>query len=159
MPKSSSNESPNDLADTTTYRSGIAQASAFRIVKKHTTSALKDYDLTCMQWFTIGIIYDAGPSGIRLTDLAEQLDTTLAYMTTMVNMLESRGIATKTPHDKDARTKMIAIQPSYRKQCKEIEAHVRRRLAELLYGHITKEELYNYIQVLCKISELDRRTN
>lgn len=155
MSKSNSSvEAADTLAAITTYQSGVAQATAFRIVKKHTAHALKEYHLTCMQWFTIGTVRDAGDDGMRITDLAKALDTTLAYMTTTVNLLESRGILVKKTHATDARTRLIAVAPSYRRECVVIETHVREQLRELLYKNITSAELMSYIQVLYKISTL-----
>ena len=142
------------LAGITTYQSGVAQATAFRIVKKHTATALKEYGLSCMQWFTIGTVLDAGNKGIRLSDLAQKLDTTLAYMTTTVNFFFSREILERHAHGTDARTKLIKVRNSYKKECAIIEADVRKKLATLLYGQIDSEELLAYIMVLYKISQL-----
>ncbi len=149
MNKSSNKSySPFELASTTTYQSGVAQASAFRIVKKHTAYALRDYNLSCMQWFTIGT------KGVRISDLAAQLDTTLAYMTTTITLLESRGILNKKAHKFDARTKIVSVEPSYVKTCKEIETVLRKRLREVLYQNINHDELATYVKVLYKISSI-----
>ena len=155
MNKSSniSNTSFN-LAGITTYQSGVAQASAFRVIKRHTAHALRDYNLSCMQWFTIGTALDAGTKGVRISDLAKQLDTTLAYMTTTINLLESRGILNKKAHKFDARTKLVTVKPTYKKTCIEIEAVLRSKLRDMLYKNINAEELANYVKVLYKISAL-----
>ncbi len=145
------------LADITTYQSGVVQASAFRIVKKYTDKALSTYSLTSMQWFTIGMVLDNGRNGIRISDLALKLDTTLAYMTTTVNMLESRRILTRSADADDARNKFIKVNPSYIKQCHEIERDLRAKLRELLYQNILHQELAVYVAVLYKITELGKR--
>jgi DNA-binding MarR family transcriptional regulator len=152
----SSNNANKDfrLAQVTTYQSGVAQASAYRVVKHHTAHFLKDYNLTCMQWFTIGTILDAGSEGIRISDLAKQLDTTLAYMTTTVNLLESRGIILKRAHEYEARTKLVSVNPSYKKNCKKIEESLRQRLRDVLYQNIDHDELTAYVSVLYKLSKL-----
>jgi DNA-binding MarR family transcriptional regulator len=107
-----------------------------------------------MQWFTIGTILDAGSEGIRISDLAKQLDTTLAYMTTTVNLLESRGIILKRTHEYDARTKLVSVNPSYKKNCKKIEESLRQRLRDVLYQNIDHDELTAYVSVLYKLSKL-----
>lgn len=154
MKSSPSNNTVFKLADVTTYQSGVAQASAFRVVKHHTAHFLKDYNLTCMQWFTIGTILDAGPEGIRLSDLAKELDTTLAYMTNTINLLESRGILIKKAHQYDARTKLVSVRPSYKKTCQKIERSLRERLREMLYQNIEHDELEIYVDVLYKLGKL-----
>jgi DNA-binding MarR family transcriptional regulator len=153
-PSSKKSNSSFKLADVTTYQSGVAQASAFRVVKHHTAHFLKDYNLSCMQWFTIGTILDAGTEGIRLSDLASTLDTTLAYMTTTVNLLESREIINKKAHQYDARTKLVSVNPKYKKTCAKIEEGLRARLREVLYENISHEELTTYVKVLYKLSKL-----
>lgn len=152
----SSNEQINDIniADITTYQSGVAQASAYRVVKHHTAHLLKDHGLTSMQWFIIGTVLDAGSEGIRVSDLAKKLDTTLAYMTNSINLLESRGMLTKKAHQYDARTKLVSVNSRYKKTCAKIEEALRERLREVLYQNITREELTVYIKVLYKLSKL-----
>lgn len=143
-----------DLNNITTYQSGVTQARAYRVVKLHTAHALRDYNLSCMQWFTIGTVLDAGQEGIRLSDLAKKLDTTLAYMTTTVNLLESRNILNKRAHKYDARTKLVSVEPNYKGMCDEIEIHLRKHLRELLYEKISHKELTDYVHVLSAISKL-----
>ncbi|MDQ3123176.1 MAG: hypothetical protein M3Q14_00615 [bacterium] len=155
MEKASKNiDSSLSLDVTTTYQSGVAQASAFRVVKHHTAHYLQDYNLTCMQWFTIGTVLDAGPKGIRLSDLAHKLDTTIAYMTNTVNLLESLDIFTKKTHKYDARTKLVAVKPHYKKTCATIEKGLRLRLGLVLYQNLSYDELATYVKVLYKISKL-----
>ncbi len=155
MPKSNKDVNlSTQLAGISTYQSGVAQATAYRIVKKHTASALKQYNLTCMQWFTIGTVYDAGDAGIKLSDLAKLLDTTQGYMTNTVNLLESREILERHEHPTDARTKLIKVRSGYKKECVNIEKDLREKLRTLLYGQIEASELLDYIKVLYKISLL-----
>ncbi len=154
MKSSNSNTKLFQLADVTTYQSGVAQARAFRIVKSHTAHFLKDYNLTCMQWFTIGTILDAGSNGIRISDLAKKLDTTLAYMTNTINFLESRGILLKVAHTYDARTKLVSVKPTYHKTCHKIEHALRLRLREVLYENLNHDELEVYVGVLYKLGQL-----
>lgn len=152
----SSNKLPKDfnLAHISTYQSGVAQSSAFRVVKHHTDHLLKDFGLTSMQWFVIGTVYDAGSQGIRISDLSHKIDTTLAYTTNTVNLLESRKILIKKQHQTDARTKLVSVHPAYKKNCKKIEEALRERLREVLYQNISREELTVYVQVLYKLSKL-----
>ncbi len=143
-----------DLNKITTYQSGVTQAIAYRIIKRQTAHALRDFNLSCMQWFTIGAVLDTGTEGVRLSDLAKKLDTTLAYMTTTVNLLESRKILNKRAHQYDARTKLISVNPNYIETCSEIESHVRNHLRKLLYSKISSEQLSNYVNVLSMIKDL-----
>jgi DNA-binding MarR family transcriptional regulator len=143
-----------DISQITTYQSGIAQASAHRVVNRIVSDFLLRYDLTAMQWFTIGAVYDAGKNGIRLSDLTRQLDTTLPYVTNIINLLESKSMVNKITHAGDSRIKLVSIAPEFISTVQEIEIELREHLRTVLYrdDHISREELQAYISVLYKIA-------
>lgn len=153
MSESTKNDRPINIGAITTYQSGIVQASAHRLINREMAHFLLPYDLSCMQWFMIGHIYDAGSEGVRLTDLMRLLDTKLPFITNSINLLESRGIVEKRGHETDNRVKLVSIAPSYRKTVQVIEAHLREELRHLLYDNddISREELSAYITVLYKM--------
>lgn len=143
----------NGLSQITTYQSGIAQASAHRAINRVVTDYLLQYGLTSMQWFVIGTIYDAGSSGLRLSDLTRRVHTTLPYITNTISLLESKGIVKKIGHSGDSRIKLVSVAEAYRDTVQEIEAGLRDRLRATLYKEdgITRQELDTYITVLYKI--------
>lgn len=157
MPKSI-HFSKKDISQITTYQSGLAQAAAHRIINRVVSDFLLQYGLSAMQWFMLGAIFDAGPTGLRLSDLTRRLDTTLPYVTNSINLLESKGMVRKIAHAGDSRIKLVSIAPGYRKTIDIIEAGLRDHLREVLYGedHITREELQTYITVLYKIGQRGR---
>lgn len=149
-----SNNSPQkDMARVTTYQSGIAQATAHRVINRVVAEYLMRYDLTAMQWFIIGHIRDAGESGISLGDLRFIIGTTLPYMTNTINTLESKDLIRKKNHEKDARIKVVTLLPESIELVDEIEAGLRDELRKTLYSedNISRDELQTYISVLYKI--------
>jgi DNA-binding MarR family transcriptional regulator len=146
--------SEKDISQITTYQSGIAQASAHRVVNRIVSDFLLRFDLTAMQWFTIGAVHDAGKNGIRLSDLTRRLDTTLPYVTNIINLLESKSMVNKITHAGDSRIKLVSIAPEYISTVQEIEIELREHLRKVLYrdDHISREELQAYISVLYKIA-------
>jgi DNA-binding MarR family transcriptional regulator len=153
MQKSTSNQLA-DIHAITTYQSGIVQATAHRMLTRFVSDYLQRYELTAMQWFIIGLIFDNGSRGIRLTDLSIQLGTTLPYTTNIINFLESKNIVVKKTHSTDNRIKIVSIHPSYDKTIREIEVGLRDEMRTTLYtaNHITREELQTYITVLYKMA-------
>lgn len=153
MKMTSSDFAKKDLSQITTYQSGVAQAAAHRLINRVVTDFLLAYGLTPMQWFAIGFVYDAGSAGIRPSDLARSLDTTLPYVTNTINALESKGILIKKSHSGDSRIKLISVAPHYRATVDEIEAGLRQQLRDELYreDHVSRDELQAYIRVLYKI--------
>jgi len=146
--------SDKDISQIKTYQSGIAQATAHRVVNRVVSDYLVRYDLTAMQWFIIGHIHDTGAAGMTLSTLGRIIGTTLPYTTNTINLLESKGIINKKVHDTDSRTKLVTLHPDYREVVEEIEEGLREELRKTLYStdHISREELQTYISVLYKIA-------
>jgi len=146
--------SKKDIAQITTYQSGIAQAAAHRATNRAVSDFLLRYGITAMQWFMIGAISDSGKAGIRLSDLTRRLDTTLPYVTNTINLLESKGMVQKVSHTGDSRIKLVSITPHYLPTIHEIEDELRDHLRVVLYDtdHISREELQTYISVLYKLA-------
>jgi len=142
-----------DISQITTYESGVVQSAAHRLMTRVKTTFLSQYDLTAMQWFVIGFAYDAGDVGIPLNDLRQKLDTTMPFVTNIVNLLESKGILHKISDTKDSRIKIARLNPSYYGTVEEIETGLRDALRDELYGKdsISREELSTYISVLYKM--------
>jgi len=147
-----------DISQIKTYESGVVQSAAHRLTMKLKTEYLAQYDLSVMQWFVIGFAYEAGTDGIRLNQLMKHLDTTMPFITTLVNTLELKSIIQKVSDTDDSRVKIAKLKPSYRPQVIKIEAGLRDKLREELYGNdnISREELSTYISVLYKIVQSNK---
>lgn len=147
-----------DISQITTYESGIMQSTAHRVLGRIKSEYLSQYNLTSMQWFVIGLVHDAGKSGIRLNDLMKTLDTTMPYITTVVTTLEAKGILHKVSDTQDSRVKLAILNPTYKSTVDEIEHGLREELRSRLYreDHISREELGTYIAVLYKIAQADK---
>ncbi|OGL22343.1 hypothetical protein A2707_03385 [Candidatus Saccharibacteria bacterium RIFCSPHIGHO2_01_FULL_45_15] len=147
-----------DISQITTYQSGVMQSSAHRLLTRIKTEYLSQYGLTSMQWFVIGYVYDSGASGMKLNDLMKTLDTTMPFVTSIVNTLEHKGILNKVSDLNDSRVKIAILSPSYRSTVEEIEHGLREELRARLYreDNISREELSTYINVLYKIVQSDK---
>lgn len=148
----------NDISQITTYDSGVMQATAHRILTRINSDFLSQYGLTSTQWFVIGYVYEAGPEGIRLNDLMRTLDTTMPFITNIINLLESKDILHKISSADDSRIKIARLNPAYEARVEEIEQGLREELRARLYreDNITREELSNYIAVLYKIAQSNK---
>lgn len=138
----------------TTYQAGILQSSTHRLLQKYSDEVLRPYGITKMQWMITGTILDAGKDGIRITDLAKTLDTTLSYLTNTINLLESKRILERTTDEQDERVKLVTVHPSFVPKCREIEKDLRNHLREVIYKDITPEEFQTYMIVLHKLSRI-----
>jgi DNA-binding MarR family transcriptional regulator len=143
-----------NLAKVPTYHAGIAQSKAYRVLRQFMGELLRNYNLTMMQWSIVGLVYDAGASGIRITDLARQLDTTMAFVTTNINMLVAGGYVQRTVDAKDTRSRIVAINPDAQAKVIKIEQELRASMRDVLYKEIDPTDLASYVKVLNQIANL-----
>ena len=143
-----------DLSKITTYQAGVAQSTVHRLLQKHTNDCLRPYSLSTMQWFIIGTIYDSGTAGIRLTDLAKKVDTTLSFLTTAINQLESRGILQRAGSASDSRAKFVSVTEEFERIIPTIEEDLRNKMRKSFYAKVTPEDLRIYMKVLYQFSDL-----
>jgi DNA-binding MarR family transcriptional regulator len=148
MNMSTSDKKTFDLTRVTTYQAGVAQSAMHRLLQKECDEYLKEFGITKMHWLIIGTVLDAGKDGMRFTDIAEKLQTGLPYLTTTVNLLESKGILDRTTHEEDSRAKVVKINPSFEPKCADIEKSLRERLRESIYSKVSQEDFLTYMRVL-----------
>lgn len=132
------------------------QSAAHRLLQKHCDAVLKEYGISKMQWLIIGTVLDAGKKGARITELAEKLGTTLPYLTTTINILESKQMVRRIENKRDNRSKLITVNPLFTPQCEEIELVLQRTLRETVYSHIDTEDFKTYIKVLSQLSDMSQ---
>ena len=142
------------LSSITTYQAGVAQAAMHRALQKRCDEILKPFGITKMQWLIIGTVLDAGPGGMRLSDLAGMLDTTLSYLTNTINLLESRGFVVRTDHGSDSRAKLITVSPEFSAQCAHIEATLRDGLRQTIYANVNQKDFQTYMKVLYQLKDV-----
>lgn len=144
-----------DLSKITTYQSGATQAFVHRELQKICDEILRPYKITKMQWLIIGNVLDTQKKGIRVSDLAEKLGTTISFLTTSVNLLESRGILKRLDNVSDTRSKLIVVNKHYVPRCQEIEATLRGGLRNTIYSEINPTEFRIYIKVLTELAHVN----
>lgn len=143
------------ISELKTYQVGVIEAAAHRALRQHKDELLSGYDLSGVEWYLIGTVADSGKTGIRATDLAKMLGTTMGFLTKTVALLEAKGILIRKANAKDARSNYIALNPKYRRTLDEIESALREKLRQSIYNLVTPEELKTYIHVMDKFSSLE----
>lgn len=139
------------LHEITTYQAGAMQASVHRSLQKLCDAILEPFEITKMQWLIIGHVLDAGSKGIRTSDLAAILSTTIPYITNAVNVLEARGFIQRQDNTEDSRSKLLVLNPDFEPQCSKIEATLRQGLRETLYASINRQDFLVYMKVLYQL--------
>ena len=148
-----------DIRDITTYQAGVAQSSAYRNLNKLFSDMLKAHDLTCMQWFVLGTIYDSGEEGIQLTLLSTKLQTGLPFITNTINLLVSKGMVERRGSPTDSRSKWVSIASGFKKECEQIEIDLRIKMRTSMYANISPKDLSIYVKVLYQLSNINPPAN
>jgi DNA-binding MarR family transcriptional regulator len=149
----SDDSSQAELAKITTYQSGMVQAASHRAIKKFTDDCLAKHNLSTTQWFIIGAVLDASPRGLRVTDIANQVGTTLSFLTNSINLLESKGMLSRADHETDSRAHMVTVNPAFLPQCQIIEDDLRQQLRRTIYAKVSPADLRTYLRVLYKFKD------
>jgi MarR family transcriptional regulator, transcriptional regulator for hemolysin len=137
----------------TTYQTTVTQARAHRAIKAKTSYFLREHNITMMQWAIIGSLYESGAAGMRVSDLATQLDTSLAFVTTTLNVLEAKGIVERKNHTQDSRAKLVHLTAAFAPKVSMIEKELSVKFREWLVPAIGNEDLATYMRVLGKIAQ------
>jgi len=144
-----------ELSKITTYQAGATQAYMHRKLQKVCDIILRPYGITKMQWLIIGHVLDSGTRGVRVSDLAETLGTTMSYLTNSINLLESRGILERQDNASDTRSRLIVVSKAYVPKCQEIEATLRDGLRKTIYAKIEPKEFAIYIKVMEELAAVE----
>ncbi|HSE61583.1 MAG TPA: MarR family transcriptional regulator [Candidatus Saccharimonadales bacterium] len=138
-----------------TYQAVVLQSRAQRAIKSSLAAALRAYELTMMQWSIIGLIHEAGEKGVRISDLAQQLDTSLAFVTTTVNMLEAKNLVRRTGHMHDSRAKVVTLDEKFASQVWTVEQAIASEQRQTLYSGLSDSDIETYFKVLRHIASRD----
>jgi DNA-binding MarR family transcriptional regulator len=142
-----------DLTEITTYQGLVYHSRANRSFKTFIQQILREYNLTMMQWSVLGFVKDAGKKGIRISDLARKIDSSLAFITNSINVLESKGMVYRIGHETDNRAKLVCVSDNYRKQLDKIEIDLRNKLQDWFAKHVDLKELEMHVKVLRDIAK------
>ena len=72
-----------------TYRVGLLQAKAYRILKSRTTKILEPFDISTIEWAFLGLLYDK--ASLRTKVAARELGVEAPFITALVSSLKKRS--------------------------------------------------------------------
>ena len=142
-----------NITDLTTYQTVALQSRAHRAIKAQLSQFLKPYNLTMMQWSILGLVADTGDAGIRISDLAQALDTSLAFVTTSVNVLEAKGFVARSEHAHDSRAKLVHLSKEFAPKIAAIEEDIATKQQAKLYDGLEATDVTAYITVLRRLTK------
>ena len=135
----------------TTYRLGLLQTKAYRILKNHTDEALSQYSLSSVDWAILGLLHD-NREGLRSKEVADELGVEAPFVTTLCSKLEKIKFVTSHVNSIDSRAKNIQLTSKGHEFVSSTEEHIHNHMKKLLRG-TKSDDLLSYIAVLEKIIE------
>jgi DNA-binding MarR family transcriptional regulator len=135
----------------TTYRVGLLQSKAYRILKQHTDKKLTPFEISSTHWAFLGLLFDA-KTGMRPSVIAEELGVEAPFVTRLLNEFIKKGFVKKSADPKDSRSTLLGLTEKGRTQVAKIEKHLRAEIAPLIAG-VSLSDLLSYLEVLSQIIE------
>lgn len=139
-----------------TYKSGLLQNTAYKLLRLHVSKTLEDFNLTLIEWVIVSSLYEK--ETLRLIDIAQILDVEPPFVTSLIDVLESKGFVLRKDDPSDRRAKLISLNTKKLSLIPEIENQMNVTLRKLLKG-LTNEELGIYKKVLETIIQNSDHTN
>lgn len=143
------NSLPNTTAalqrNKTTYRVGLLQAKAYRILKMRTSEALKPFGISTAEWAFLGLMYDHGP--IRPSDAAIEVGVEPPFITATVGKLNKMRYLNEVTDEADKRSKTITLTEKGNVFVEQTEQAVRKDMRHII-GDVDPTDLKGYLSVL-----------
>lgn len=137
----------------TTYQTVISQARAFRKVRKFMDLTLNPYNLTITEWLIIGSTIDAGPTGIRISDLAKTLGVEMPVVTNLVHKATNAQWLRRIEDPVDKRARRVVVTHAGLERAYGIEGDIKKATAPWLQG-IEPEELKGFYRVIAVLADI-----
>ena len=129
----------------TTYRVGLLQAKAYRILKSTTTQLLKPLGISTIEWAFLGLLHDRG--SLRSKAAALELGVEPPFITVLVTSLKNRGLVSETKEANDTRAKSLQLTEEGRVFVDSTEKIVREGMRSSIKG-VHLNDLLGYLAVL-----------
>ena len=129
----------------TTYRVGLLQAKAYRILKSRTTQLLKPLGISTTEWAFLGLLHDHG--SLRTKAAALELGVEAPFVTSLVLSLKKRGLVSDAKESKDIRAKSLELTEEGVSFVETTEKVIREGMRPSIRGaHMN--DLLGYLSVL-----------
>jgi DNA-binding MarR family transcriptional regulator len=129
-----------------TYRVGLLQDKAYRILKQTITKALSPYEITSVHWAFLGLLSD-NSDGMRPNDAAKELGVEAPFVTILFKELEKRNFVESQPDTSDSRAKILCLTKEGRSFVEKTETYLRKEINHITQN-VSAKDLLGYLTVL-----------
>lgn len=95
---------------------------------------MAEYGLTGPQWANLRTLAQAGPEGLRLSEISKRLRVTEGNITGVIDRLEQSGLVVRVPHPEDRRVIIAQLTPAGKQLCERVGPIFAARLDQLFSG-------------------------
>ena len=135
-----------------TYRLGLLQAHAFRILKQRTLRVLEKYSINTLDWAVLGMLNDV--EKLTYKEVTRELAVTSPVVTTLCEKLLDKKLIQITKDTADGRVKYIALTPLGKEFVETQESVIRGQMKDVISKASTRD-LLGYIAVLQSIASTE----
>lgn len=135
----------------TTYRIGLVQAKAYRILNARTAELLEPLGVRPLDWALMGLLKDH-PEGMSPGALAEELGVKAPHVSAQLTRLKQKDLVYDCVKEEDKRQKCVGLTDAGHRFLPETEKLLREGMRDLVTGATLKDVLA-YVHVLGTIGE------
>lgn len=133
------------------YRAGLLQARAFRVLKKRTNDVLAPHDLNASDWGILGLLIDH-PKGLAQKQIATEVGVKPPLVTRALAKLQNRHLVSLMVHPDDSRVRVVSITKQGRSFVDKIEKDMTTMLYDTFDG-ISQRDRLGYVKTLLAINK------
>lgn len=140
------------------YKSGLLFTQAHQAVRARVHTILNKYELTPSYWAILGTAVEAS-DGIRLSNVAKQMNVKAPLVTMLTNDLIERDLINRLPHHSDGRAKLLVPTAKGKQLAKKIEIELSDEIKALMNG-ITDAEAAVFqktLETILKNASVDQK--
>lgn len=145
------------LTDIPTYRIGLLQTKAYKVIMGTTARILSKYSISNTEWVALGLIYDH-PDGLRSAYLAKMMGIEQPFITLIAVKMGEYGYFKIITDPSDRRAKIIKITPKGKLAVRKIESNLSNEMQKLV-ELASAEQARVYLSVLQLLANQSSKSN
>lgn len=146
------------LNSMTMYEACLAHSKADRVLRMVVGRELEPFGITMMQWLLLVTVSHAPNSGMRMTELSEQLDVTMPQITALMNDLVEHKLVKQKINSNDRRSRRLNVTATGKRRLEEIDGKVEEALKNWLRP-VPADNLRGYFATLKQMTDMHAEAN
>lgn len=136
------------------YEACLLHSKTDRLLRLVVGRELEPFTITMMQWLLLVTVSKGPNSGMRMTELSEQLDVTMPQITALMNDLVELKLAKQKINSSDRRSRRLSVTTTGKKRLEEIDGTIDKALKDWLKP-VPDSELKGYFATLTLMAKIE----